>query len=190
MDAMGEPHTPPSGTKRGRQIVVVENSVECSPLPVPSSAHHGSRSVRRRRDGDSPSADAYEFRVYLPNKTSVEMKLDFATCKNLTVQEFVERIEQSLNRGDNTKQKQRDIVWKNKGNFYITDFQGKRVPDEKGIFTSLADEFKSGRGLLLHVSLLQFIFENHVRDYSLHLKFQSYFFAEVIKSCNAPNNWC
>lgn len=107
----------------------------------------GSRSVRQRTDDF-----AYKFLIYLPNKTSVEVKLDLPTCRNISVPEFIERVRvHSTSKDDDTKQKQRVINWKNKGNFYITNFQGDRVPDEKGVFLSLADDFKAGRGLLLHV---------------------------------------
>jgi len=146
---MGDSGTPPSGSKRGRQNTE-ENNVA---MPQCRSV------VRRRNSSSSPSqgglstADVYTFLVYLPNSTSVEVKVDGATCRNLTVQGFVERvrIEQSLNIDANSKQKQqREIKWKNK--VYITDFQGNSVADRRGVFTSLGDEFKAGRGLLLHVS--------------------------------------
>lgn len=166
--------------------MVVENLAESSPLAVPTPAH-GSRSVRPRRSCGSPQnvlstpvipaiADAYEFLVYLPNTTSVEVRVDGAICKNLKVQEFVElvRVEQSKNIDENTKLKQRDIQWKN--NVFITDFQGNSVADGKGVFISLGDEFKAGKGLLLYVSRLGTdldlffcnISEIHVSDLILH----------------------
>lgn len=86
----------------------------------------------------------------------------------------------SSSKDDNTKQKQRDILWKNKANFYITDFQGDRVPEEKGVFVPLADDFKAGRGLLLHVC-----------SYPMHLFSRSVscvcMFAELIKLNNHCN---
>lgn len=175
---MGEPGTtPPSGSKRGRQIVALE---DCCPVQVPTPTLQGSRSIRRRSSCGSPAqdgivpADAYEFLVYLPNTTSVVVRVDATTCKNLKVTEFVElvRIEQSLNTDANTKQKQRDVTWK-KG-VYITDFQGNALTDGRGVFTSLGDEFKAGRGLLLHVSSWLLFFcntsENHVSDLILDLE--------------------
>jgi len=158
---MGEPGTttPPSGSKRGRQIVALEEYYPIMSVPTPAHQPGGSRSIRRRSSSGSPAqdgsivpADGYEFLVYLPNTTSVVVRVDATTCKNLKVTEFVElvRNEQSSNTDANTKQKQREITWK-KG-VYITDFQGNAVVDGRGVFTSLGDEFKAGRGLLLHVS--------------------------------------
>lgn len=151
---------------------------EYYPVPVPTPAQHGSRSIRRRSNSDSPAqdggvpGDVYEFLVYLPNATSVVVRVDAAVCKNLKVTEFVElvRKEQSLNTEANTKQKQREITWK-KG-VYITDFQGNALTDGRGVFPSLGDEFKAGRGLLLHVSTVLtvssnffcYISDNHVSD--------------------------
>jgi len=82
----------------------------------------------------------------------VRVNAEICICSHLKVTDFVElvRLEQSYNTDANTKQKQREITWK-KG-VYITDFQGNGVADGRGVFTALGDEFKAGRGLLLHVS--------------------------------------
>lgn len=104
-------------------------------------------------------SDVIEFLVYLPNATSVEVRVDGAECRNLTVQGFVDlvRVAQSSQSADHARseQKQREIQWKSKENFIIKDFQGNEVPAGRpGVFLTLGEEIKAGRGLLLFVSLI------------------------------------
>lgn len=159
---MGEPRpcTPPSGPmrqRRGRDVL--ERPIE-SPMSGPASIH-GGRNIRRRVDFDGPLnsqhgraicmefSHMFEFHVYLPNRTSVEVNVVGEKCANLTVQGFVRLVREELSKCSDTrvKQKQRGILWGD--HVHIEDFHGKPVED--GEF-ALGHESKVARVLLLYVS--------------------------------------
>ncbi|KAG0563617.1 hypothetical protein KC19_8G045600 [Ceratodon purpureus] len=159
---MGEPRpkTPPVGLMRMRRSTgrdPAESPIH-SHLSAPASMH-GGRNVRRRIDLDSPSQDGrvattefstvFEFHVYLPNRTSVEVKVVAEKCKNLTVQEFVRLVREvylsKLCSDMRVRQKQREIAWGD--HVHIEDFHGKPVDD--GEF-ALGHESKAARVLLLY----------------------------------------
>ena len=89
----------------------------------------------------------FDFVVYLPNRTSVEVQVPMEVCRNLTVQGFVKLVKIELARRCDTKVKQRAIVWGK--HVKVRDFQGRPVLD--GEFAS-SSESKAGKVLLLYVS--------------------------------------
>lgn len=164
---MGEPGTPSSGSmQRRRNFEALENNHTVN-SPVSSASFTWSRSVRRRVDFDhhsQPSSTelpyaesrvenlphSFEFVVYLPNRTSVDVRVPAEVCRSLTVQGFVKLVKMELGRSSEyskVKQKQRGIVWGD--HVEIQDFHGSPIKD--GEFAS-SYESKSGRVLLLYVS--------------------------------------
>ena len=107
------------------------------------------------------TAAYHYFLVYLPNATSVKVRVDGAILFNLTVKKFVElaRVFYEQNTTSNTEAC-RPIEWG--GRVHLDDLKGLSVDD--GDFTSLVNEMKEeDRCLLLFVScilmfILMFIF--------------------------------
>lgn len=87
----------------------------------------------------------FEFVVYLPNRTSIEVRVPAEACRNLTVQGFVKLVKVEVGRSCDTKVKQRGILWGK--HVVVRDFQGRPVQD--GEFASSC-ESKAGKVLLLY----------------------------------------
>lgn len=106
------------------------------------------RSTRRRLNFDPASVERCKFEVYLPNRTSLQIQLDFDVCQDLTVQRFVALVrEEHAKCGCNdakVKEKQRQIQWGSHVN--IEDFEGNILEDG-----GLASTEECPRVLLLQV---------------------------------------
>jgi hypothetical protein len=142
--------------RRGREAP--ESPVD-SPLSAPASVY-GGRNIRRRVDFDSPALDGrvlistellqmFEFHVYLPNRTSVEVRVTGEQCAYLTVPAFVRLVQDAMSRSADTgAQKQREIVWGD--HVRVEDFYGNRIEDRQ--FALKHESNAIPRVLLLYVS--------------------------------------
>ena len=181
---MGEPRpcTPPSGPMQRRKREALEIPDD-SAMSAPASVH-GSRNTKRRIDFDSVSREGrvlplgpLEFHVYLPNRTSVEIRVAGEKCAKLTVQGFVKLIKDEMSGlfDPRVKQKQRDILWGD--HVHIEDFHGEPVDDCE---FALGHESKAARVLLLYVSNFAFILS------SFYLKDRYLMFSRVFRLSHTP----